>query len=74
MNKFIIGDILNEILENRKFNYYLIFLFYDANEVPIYWQVDSRICIINVRYQLPTLNDLNFAFLSLGYFAFILIV
>ena len=38
LNEFIISDILNEPLDNRKFGYHLNFLLYEANEFLIYWK------------------------------------
>jgi hypothetical protein len=70
LNEFIIGDIINDPLDNRKFDYYQILLPYDSNEVIIDWQADSPALLINVGDRLPTLNDFDFLLPSFGDFVF----
>ena len=70
LNEFIIGDILSDPIDNRKFDYYQIILPYDSNEVIIDWQADSPSFIIKVGDELPTLYDFNFDSPSLGDFVY----
>ena len=70
LNEFIIGDILHDPLDNRKYDYYQIILPYDANEVIIDWQADSPAFLVNVGNDLPTIDDWDFAFPSFGDFVF----
>ena len=70
LNEFIIGDIINDPLDNRKFDYYQILLPYDSNEVIIDWQADSPALLITVGDRLPALNDFDFILPSFGDFVF----
>lgn len=70
LNEFIIGDILHDPLDNKKYDYYQIILPYDSEEVIIDWQADSPAFLINVGNEPPTKDDWDFAYPSFGDFVF----
>lgn len=66
LNEFIIGNIMDEQNENRKYDYYTITLPYDSNFVNFDWQSESSILMINIGEKRPKINESDFEFPFLG--------
>ena len=66
LNEFVIGDIINEQNETRKYDYYTITLPYDSNSIIFDWQAESPKLLINIGENRPKIDDCEYPLKYLG--------
>ena len=67
VNEFVVGNIIYDFGERRKYDYYSLILPYDSYCVIIDWQAETPSLFLNVGSERPTLNNTHFSFTQFDY-------